>query len=264
LDQIRGNEEKKASYHYQMLRAGAWPRENQTFWQEIDQVSDQLRYIEFTGGEPFMIQEHFDMLQGLVDRGIAGNIEIHYNTNGTQWPENAMDIWQHFKIVEIALSIDDVESRFEYQRTNAVWSEVLENVSRFRQLRAQHANVRLQVCTTVNIFNVYYLEHVANWIQQQNFDFVYWNMMHDAWYFSIATLPDHVKEQCVTHLKQASVPAQYRDEFDRICDFMKNGASTDGSILKMKIRDLDRRRGQNMKDVAPEFADLLGYDYAQT
>lgn len=264
LDQIRGNEEKKASYHYQMLRAGAWPRENQSFWQEIDQVSDQIRYIEFTGGEPFMIQEHFDMLQGLVDRGIAGNIEIHYNTNGTQWPENAMDIWQHFKIVEIALSIDDVESRFEYQRTNAVWSEVLENVARFQQLKAQHANIRLQVCTTVNIFNVYYLEHVANWIQQQNFDFVYWNMMHDAWYFSIATLPDHVKEQCITHLKQAAIPAQYRDEFDRICDFMKNGASTDGSILKMKIRDLDRRRDQNMKDVAPEFADLLGYDYAQT
>ena len=43
-------------------------------------------YFEFTGGEPFMIQEHFDMLQGLVDRGIAHNVEIHYNTNGTHWP----------------------------------------------------------------------------------------------------------------------------------------------------------------------------------
>jgi MoaA/NifB/PqqE/SkfB family radical SAM enzyme len=264
LDQMKNNEDKKASYHYQMLRAGAWPRENPTFWSEIDRVVDQLRYIEFTGGEPFMIQEHFDMLQGLVDRGIAGNIEIHYNTNGTQWPEQAMNIWQHFKIVEIALSIDDVESRFEYQRTNAVWSEVLENVERFRQLRAQHSNIRLQVCTTVNIFNVYYLEHVANWIAQQNFDFVYWNMMHDAWYFSIAALPDHVKTKCIEHLKQANIPEQHREEFERICDFMSKGASTDGSILKMKIRDLDRKRSQNMRDIAPEFADLIGYDYNQT
>jgi len=59
------------------LRQGAWPRENPTFWKEIDQVVDQIRYIEFTGGEPFMIQEHFDMLHGLVNRGIAHNIEIH-------------------------------------------------------------------------------------------------------------------------------------------------------------------------------------------
>jgi hypothetical protein len=45
---------------------------------------------------------------------------------------------------------------------------------------------------------------------------------------------------------------------------MSRGVSTDGSILKIKIRDLDRKRGQNMRDVAPEFADLIGYDYNQT
>jgi hypothetical protein len=40
-----------------------------------------------------MIQEHFDLLQGLIDRGIADRIEIHYNTNGTQWPEQAEELW---------------------------------------------------------------------------------------------------------------------------------------------------------------------------
>jgi hypothetical protein len=37
-----------------------------------------------------------------VDNGIAGNIEIHYNTNGTHYPENAEEIWKHFKLVEVA------------------------------------------------------------------------------------------------------------------------------------------------------------------
>jgi MoaA/NifB/PqqE/SkfB family radical SAM enzyme len=263
LEQLRTNDQKKSSYHYQMLRAGAWPRENKLFWSEIDKVVDQIQYIEFTGGEPFMIQEHFDMLQGLVDRGIAGRIEIHYNTNGTQWPEKAEEIWRHFKTVEIAFSIDDVAERFEYQRSNAVWSEVLDNIQRFQQLRQQYRNIRLQVCTTVNVFNIRYLEQVAQWIQQQNFDFVYWNMMHDAWYFSIAALPDDVKQACIDHLRTANISWQYREEFERICEFMSCGASTDGSILKMKIHDLDRKRGQNMKNVAPEFAELIGYDYDQ-
>ena len=116
---------KKESFHYNMLKQGAWPRNNEIFWSQIEKISSQLQYIEFTGGEPFMIQEHFDMLQGLVLRNLAKNIEIHYNTNGTQWPEEAAEIWRHFKTVEIAFSIDDINSRFEYQRSGAKWDEVL-------------------------------------------------------------------------------------------------------------------------------------------
>jgi hypothetical protein len=202
------------------------------------------------------------MLQGLVERGIAKDIEIHYNTNGTQWPEGAIEIWKHFKTVEIAFSIDDIGSRFEYQRSNANWSEVCANLDRFRDLKECHKNIILQVCTTVNVFNVRYLDQVAQWIDQnkESFNFVYWNMMHDAWYFSIATLPDSAKAAITQHLRSADVPPQYREEFDRIIDFMNTGASTDGAILRMRIADLDRKRSQNLRAVEPELAELIHYE----
>ena len=117
--------------------------------------------------------------------------------------------------------------------------------------------------TTFNVFNVYYIAEVARWIEKQDFDFVYWNMMHDAWYFSIATLPDTVKNAVEARLATADVNESTRKEFNDIIAFMNGGASTDGFMLKMKIRDLDRKRQQNMKDVAPEFAGLLDYDYNQ-
>jgi MoaA/NifB/PqqE/SkfB family radical SAM enzyme len=260
LNQLRG-EEKKSSFHYQMLKAGAWPRENLTFWDQIDSMLTDIRYIEFTGGEPFMIAEHFDMLQGMVDRGIAHQVEIHYNTNGTHYPEQAVDIWKHFKTVEIAFSIDDIGDRFEYQRTNAIWTEVCANLDRFRDLKEIHSNIVLQVCTTVNVFNVRYLGDVAEWIEKnrESFNFVYWNMMHDSWYFSIATLPDRAKAAISEYLD--SVDTIYRDEFDRIKDFMNRGASTDGNILRMRVRDLDRKRAQNLAVVEPEFAALIDYTY---
>jgi len=261
LANLSRDEDKKSNHHYQMLRQGAWPRNNPTFWNEIDQVVDQIRYIEFTGGEPFMISEHFDMLQGLVDRGIAGNIEIHYNTNGTQWPERGEAIWKHFKTVEIAVSIDDVGTRFEYQRSNAVWTEVVANIERFKQLRARNANIQLQFCCTVNVFNVYYLEELANFVYAQGFDFVYWNMMHDAYYFSIATLPEPAKQAIAEHLAQAVVPERVQQEFKNITDFMNNGASLDGFILRMRIADLDRKRQQDLSVVQPEFAQLIGYTF---
>ena len=260
LQWLRVGEEKKDSPHYQMLKDGAWPRENQQFWNEIDQVVDQIRYIEFTGGEPFMIREHFDMLQGIVNRGIAHQVEIHYNTNGTQWPEDAEEIWRHFKTVEVAFSIDDVGARFEYQRSNAIWTEVVANVERFKELRLRHPNIRLQACITVNVFNVYYLEYVANWAVQQNFDFIYWNMMHDAYYFSIATLPEPAKVGITSKLQSAQVPAKVQEEFKKIIEFMNNGASLDGKLLKIRTTDFDRKRGQNLAITEPEYAALIDYN----
>jgi MoaA/NifB/PqqE/SkfB family radical SAM enzyme len=252
-------EEQKQTYAYQMLRAGAWPRENTQFWNQIDSVLDSIRYIEFTGGEPFMIQEHFDMLQGIVDRGIAHQVEIHYNTNGTHYPEQAPEIWQHFKTVEIAISIDDIGERFEYQRTNAVWSEVEENIARFHSLRHSCANIRLQCCSTVNVFNIRYIDRLANWIVSQQFDFVYWNIMHDAWYFSIACLPDAVKEDIDKYLQAARVPELFAQDFQGIRDFMNNGASTDGFMTRMKIADLDRKRNQDFAQICPEMSELIEY-----
>jgi MoaA/NifB/PqqE/SkfB family radical SAM enzyme len=259
LQHLMRNEDKKDNHHYHMLRQGAWPRENQQFWSEIAGISDQIQYIEFTGGEPFMIQEHFNLLQGLIDRGLAGNIEIHYNTNGTQWPENAEAIWKHFKIVEIAFSIDDVGERFEYQRSNAVWTEVIGNIARFRELRSRHTNIRLQICCTINVFNVYYLETVANWIVEQRMDFIYWNMMHDAYFFSISSLPERAKQAIAERLLTAEVPGKVKEEFARVVDFMNRGVSLDGQQIRREVGNLDRRRGQDLRTVQPEFAELIDY-----
>ena len=251
---------RKNSFHYQMLKQGRWPRENTVFWEQIANSIDQLRYIEFTGGEPFMIQEHFDMLQRLVDLGVAHCIEIHYNTNGTQYPEHAIDIWRHFKTVEIAFSIDDIEDRFEYQRSGAVWSEVLSNLKLFKQLRDQHKNIQLQICCTVNVFNVYYLETVADWIAVQGFDFVYWNMLHEARHFCIDTLPKHTKTIISDRLMNAQVDDATRIQFNQIADFMNNNNSTDGQLLRQQIDLVDNRRNENFIATFPELAQALHYE----
>lgn len=260
LNFIIDKDEKKKSFHYQMLRDGAWPRESKHFWDQLDSAMSEVRYIEFTGGEPFMIREHFDLLKKLIDRGYAHQIEIHYNTNGTQYPEEAEEIWQYFKHVEIAFSIDDVGARFEYQRTNAVWSEVCDNIARFRSMRDRNLNMTLQVCCTINVFNVMYLEDVAQWISTQDFDFVYWNMLHDAYYFSIGTLTDSAKQSITQRLQQANIPEKFKTEIDRIIDFMNRGNSLDGKLLKRHAKELDFKRNQNLSIVAPEFAAVIDYD----
>lgn len=247
-------------YHRQMLREGAWPRQNSDFWNNLDHLVDNIKYIEFTGGEPFMIQEHFDLLQSIVDKGVAGQVEIHYNTNGTQYPEHAEDIWQHFKTVEIAFSIDDIGPRFEYQRSNADWKFVNYNIQRFRLLRHRWPNIQLQVCSTVNVFNIMYLEELANWIDQQDFDFVYWNILHEAQYLSVRTLPKLAKQTAIKRLHSANVNQFHQKEFTQIVDFIKNGKSSDGNQLTNKIKELDQRRKQNLNHHHKELAQALNYE----
>ena len=251
--------EGKESFHYQMLKDGAWPRKNQRFWEDIDKLMDQVRYLEFTGGEPFMIQEHFALLERMVSKGIAHNVEIHYNTNGTHYPENAEEIWKHFKTVEVAFSIDDVDERFEYQRSNAVWAEVNTNMDRFEQLRERNTNIQLQVCSTVNVFNVMYLEGLANWIDKRSFDFVYWNMLHEAYYHSVGTLPERAKQIAIERLQNANVTEYHRREFNNIIDFINGGVSLDGNILRMKVKDVDQRRKQDLCAHHPELAQAIEY-----
>lgn len=250
----------KKTFAYQMLRQGRWPREQTEFWRELERHSDQLRYLEFTGGEPFMIEEHFDLLRELVNRNLAHNIEIHYNTNGTQYPQGAEEIWKNFKHVEIAFSIDDVGERFEYQRSGAVWSEVEHNIDLFKSMRNRNNNISLQVCCTVNVFNVLYLAEVADWIYSKGFDFVYWNMLHDAPQYSIASLPVGAKEKISRILQLQIFPKECEADIKGIVAFMLNGVSLDVQNLLNSIQQIDQRRNQRLDQAEPELAKLLNYE----
>jgi MoaA/NifB/PqqE/SkfB family radical SAM enzyme len=250
---------KKSSFSYKILEQGRWPREQQHFWDRLIELSKEIRYLEFTGGEPFLIKEHFAFLQQLVDLGIAGNVEIHYNTNGTQYPENAIDIWRHFKLVEIAFSIDDVEERFEYQRSNAKWSEVNANIQKFKELKQELGNIQLQVCSTINVFNVMYLEGLANWIDSVGFDNIYWNMLHEEQSVSIRSLSTQAKEIAIKKLQSAQVTSQHLKEFENAVRFMQQGSSLDGKELLRKVKDKDQIRNENLWDHHSELAKAIGY-----
>jgi len=111
----------------------------------------------------------------------------------------------------------------------------------------------------VNVFNVLYLEELANWIDKQCFDFVYWNMLHEAYYLSVGTLPEGAKQTAIQKLSDANVSSMHRTEFDRIIEFIRNGVSLDGNILRMKVQDLDWRRDQDLRHHHIELAEAIEY-----
>jgi pyruvate-formate lyase-activating enzyme len=240
------------------LKNGRWPRESVNFWNDLRNILTETKYIEFTGGEPFLIEEHFDLLQFAVNANLAKDIEIHYNTNGTQFPERGLSLWSHFKKVEIALSIDDIGPRFEYQRYGAGWKIVLKNLNKFYNLRRNSNNIVLQLCMTSNIQNFYYIDEMCDWISKQNFDSVYFNVLHDAWYFNIARLNSEAKSLIHNKLKNYNGP--YCNEVKNLLEFMMNGEDSDCSMLRVMLKNSDEQRNQKFSDHHSEIAAAIGYE----
>jgi organic radical activating enzyme len=260
IDYIPELTNKKEHLAYKFLQQGAWPRKTQTFWDNLRELLPNIKYFEFTGGEPFMIQEHFDLLQYAVDQGYAKNIDIHYNTNGTQWPD-AHKLWSHFKRVDIAFSVDNVGARFEYERFGAHWNEVIENIRKFHQLRDQYPNkITTQVCMTVNVQNVYYLENLCNWINTQSFNDHYFNMLHDPKHMCINNLTTQAKQAVIEKLRVGTFTPKHKAEILRIIKFIENGAGSNGEEFVFKMRKTDQYRKQSFKDTHQEIARAMGYD----
>jgi MoaA/NifB/PqqE/SkfB family radical SAM enzyme len=247
---------RKEHLAYKFLTDGAWPRESEVFWDNLKQLLPDIKYFEFTGGEPFLIQQQFDLLEYAVNHGYAKNIEIHYNTNGTVFPEQH-HIWRHFKHVEVAFSIDNTGKRFEYERYGADWLEVQENIRKFTVM--QNSKFSTQLCLTINIQNVYYLPEICEWISQQTFNHVYFNMLHDPWHMNISRMTPTAQQLVLDKFASTAILPKYRAEILRVSQFIRNGQGSDGQEFLRKMRNTDEYREQSFLDTHKEIAEVMGY-----
>lgn len=253
---IKGYDKKK-HLAYTFLKEGAWPRESEIFWDNLRTLLPNIKYLEFTGGEPFLIEQHFKFLKEAVASGDSKHIEIHYNTNGTVFPDS-YTLWQHFKHVEVAFSIDNTDGRFEYERYGANWDEVQTNIKTFNSLKSNKLSI--QLCTTINIQNVYYLPEISEWILTQEFNNVYFNMLHDPAHMCIAKMTPAAKQLVIDRLTAYEFNPKHKAEILRVIKFIENGPGSDGKVFVGKMTQTDAYRKQSFKDTHYDIAKAMGYE----
>lgn len=252
-------EDIKKHTAYDMLRKGHWPRKSPKFWTGLYELLPDVTHFEFTGGEPFLIEEHFDLLHMARKHQYSKNIMLHYNTNATVYPYDRVHLWKDFKHVEIAFSIDDIGKRFEYQRYGANWDNVNQNIDKFVELSNDFKNISLQVCFTINILNVLYIDQLIDWCRRKKIFNIHWNMLHGPEEFCIASLPEEQKELVIKKLKESNIRGYEKNVLDTI-KFIQNGVSLPLEEIHEKIKKTDMYRNQHLKDNHPELAKILNYE----
>jgi MoaA/NifB/PqqE/SkfB family radical SAM enzyme len=198
--------------------------EDSPFWEDLKQNLSTIRQFDFYGGEPFLSKKMWEILKICVEKGYAKDIELHYNTNGTNWPDD-VELFKNFKSVNLSFSIDGINERFEYMRYPAIWLEVKENMKKAVAFNNDYKNLSLSWCITLSNLNIFYLpeildEHYSNWTE---FGF-YLNLVHGPKHYNISIMPTDVKDKVLERLD--TISKSYTDAWyhlQGIIGFIKNG-----------------------------------------
>jgi len=252
--------QRKTHLAYTFLQQGAWPRKSPYFWENLKQLLPQIKYFEFTGGEPWLIQEHIELLKYAVAQGYSKNIDIHYNTNATQWPEDLVTIWRDFGRVDIAFSIDNVGARFEYERYGANWTTANSIIDSVHGMQLLYTNITTQLCFTVNIQNVYYLDELLTWADTKNFGSIYFNLLQSPSHMCVSHMTDDAKNLVLNKLKTTFWTSnKYQKEINSLIRFIETGPGSDGQEFLTKMKITDDYRKQSFVDTHSEIAQAMGY-----
>jgi MoaA/NifB/PqqE/SkfB family radical SAM enzyme len=221
-----------------------------------------IKYLEFTGGEPWLIDEHWELLKYAASSGASKNIDIHYNTNATQPLGERTMVWQQFGRVDIAFSVDNVGDRFEYERYGAKWdraNEIIDMVHFTKDVDCP--NITTQLCFTINIQNVYYLDELLAWADTKNFGDIYFNMLHSPDHMSIQYMTPAAKELVLDKLKTTFWRSHnYQREIENLIRFIENGPGSDGQEFLTRMKQTDQYRNQNFLNTHNEIAKAMGYE----
>jgi len=123
---------------------------NEQFWIRLEEKIPYLKQVYLVGGEPMLIQPHYDFLQKIIDSGRADQVTLEYDTNLTSVQDRALRLWKHFKRVWLRVSIDDQNEQFDYVRYPSRWKQVIQNLD-----RVQGDNIKMDFTITWQVLTAF-------------------------------------------------------------------------------------------------------------
>lgn len=208
-------------------------------------ITDSLSEIYFTGGEPMLNPDHWNLLQRCVDAGLAANISLRYNTNLTTLKYKDIDIvtlWRNFNSVSIKVSLESVGDSYKHLRSGASWETVEQNLDEL--ITISDGNIGISVAVTLSCLNLWFINDTVNYFNDRKIP-VNVTPLYGPDFLSLSVLPDELLERAV----------------ECIIDVDKNGAfeklirnNSDKHLFRHTIAHvllLDKLRDENLFDFLP-------------
>jgi len=233
---------------------------NNYFWDDIVKLLPNAERLDFAGGEPFYIEKHWDVVKMCVTNGWSKKQHIHYNTNGTIYPEKYISLLDEFKIVDIQVSTDGVGEKFEYMRHGADWQKSEQVIDKLCNVRDTSTTEWIVgVCISVSAFNVYdffetYEHYAAKGVQ------IYVNIVHD--HHGIKFLPDELKKIIINKLQTSTSKykqQQWQKESNMIERHLSNTLynKQEWKEFWRELKMRDTLRNETFETTFPEYYNIM-------
>jgi hypothetical protein len=249
----RWRQEYKDIYNIDIPHHGFYKHD---FTDDFVSCAPDIVHIDIPGGEPFLsgTKEQKQLLQSYIDRGRADQITLHYTTNATLFPDQEWwSLWEHFKEVEIQLSVDGLAEKYEYIRFPAEWNVTLENINLYLSKEKTMHNFKLSVSHTVSAYNIFYLDEFFDWSQRIGLPRPWCGRVHTPSFMRPEVWPEpartfvHDKLMLSSH-QECRVWANYMINNDHSCDF---------DTFKLRTKQHDSYRGLNFAETFVEMAEWI-------
>jgi len=249
----------------------------ESFEKEFEELFDVVEYIHFAGGEPLITDEHYRILEKLIEKK-QFDVKIRYSTNFTNLKYknyDLVDMWKNFKNIELMASLDDYGSRYNYMRKGGDWNKVVENFQRLKDARLfDNSNIRWGIHPTISFWNIYYLpEFHTECIRlgmvdirkrKDHFTTIFHlnNLMFPD-YYCCQVLPSNLKEEVSKKLNDYAdwCESKYKINSDGIRNLVIFMNQEDKSnllnITKSMINKLDNIRNENTSDIFPFLKEIF-------
>lgn len=258
------------------VEAFNWP-EYEPFWEQLEANIHNIEHVYFAGGEPMLIERHYDFLERCVEKDAAKHIVVEYNTNMSTLPSRVTNLWKHFKQVRVGASVDGYGAIVEYQRNPAKWDKILRNLHILDQLPS---NIFSWLAFTVTAYNVNHMVDFMKWkLAESGFNrinpsaakpIITHHVAHHPKHLNVRVLPDEFKQKVTRKFEDfliwindnnydKNIVKQAEGIVKGVTSYMNSDSyyQAEWNHFVKYTRGLDRIRGEQLVDVEPMFRDYI-------
>lgn len=249
--------------------SGRWDAAAKTY-EEVEPYLGDVNHLYFSGGESLIIDEHWKILDKLIELGRNNTVSLAYNSNFSNLVykgRHIFDMWDQFnEDLQVHISVDGMGARGELIRKGFKWDRFVSHAEQFRD-RFRHKEDTHQLhfdCTVqaLNIFEVVNLhQYLFNSGLMKDIDFFFLNFMQTPREMSMWILDkktkEAAKENIRNHIDDFLIPNKstrsviFYESLIKYIDLYQEQLLIPDFLRSM--RKFDKLRNENVIETFPEF-----------
>ncbi len=243
---------KEYTNNFEIIRE-SFSKNNNGIWDTLNHWAHDLHFIDIYGGEPMLSPEIWNTLKHAVDQNVSQSISIQYHTNCTIWNDRYIDLLQHFKSVNIGLSIDSNDpTQLEYIRHKSNYQEVISILKKYVDLKNKFNNINPFITVTVSIYNIYYLDKIIDGLKTFGLP-VKLNFVHSPSHYDIRHLPVPIKKHLIEKFSN-------ENKLNNVISLLEQtipGCDIEWPKWRREVHMLDKIRNQSFQETFPDWYSII-------